>query len=76
MLKFYQSSPEFISDEYWFNDLLQEIDCTILRPDPRYINEESKNFKKVFQMLNNIDDPADIKNGYSPYRSFTEAVED
>lgn len=76
MLKFYQSSPEFISEENWFDDLLQETDCTILRPDPRYINEESESFKKVFQMLNNIDDPVDIKNGYSPYRSFTEAVED
>lgn len=77
MLKFYQSSPEFTGfEESWFNELLQTVDGTILRPAPRNINEESENFQKVYRMLDNIDDPIDIKNGYSPYTNFTEAVED
>ena len=67
MLKFYQCTPEFTTlEESWFDELLQEIDGTILRPDPRNRNTESENFQAVYRMFDNIDDPIDIKNGYSP----------
>ena len=77
MLKFYQCTPEFTTfEESWFNELLQEIDGTILRPDPRNRNTESENFQAVYRMFDNIDDPIDIKNRYSPYATFTDCVED
>lgn len=74
MKKFYQVEPEYFNEEM-FNELLEIADCTII--GNRYCRgAETENYKKVYKMLENIDDPDDIKNGYSYYNNFTEAIND
>ena len=76
MKKFYQVEPEATYfDEEMFNELLERSDCTII--GNRYCRgKETENYKKVYKMLENIDNPDDIQNGYSYYNNFMDAIND
>ena len=76
MKKFYQVEPEATYfNEGMFNELLEIADCTIIGSRD-FRGKETENYKKVYKMLENIDDTDDIKNGYSYYNNFTEGIND